>query len=111
MQPLLPLDMTKAEQDASYPVDPNLKLPKAAAPPAGPAPAANLSPILEPIAPIDTSNSTHVDTDPDGLEFSESAFLAEVLEDGDCGVWMAATSNTDGLDFNAPGWDIFRKKF
>ena len=58
------------------------------------------SPVLEPIAPLNTSNSTHVDTDPDGLEFSEGAFFAEVLEDGDCGVWMAATSNTDGLDFN-----------
>ena len=50
------------------------------------------SPVLEPIAPLNTSNSTHVDTDPDGLEFSEGAFIA--------GVWMAATSNTDGLDFN-----------
>ena len=93
--------MTKAEQDASYLVDPNLKSEKSAAPHAGP--AAKLSPVLEPAAPVDTSNSTHVNTDPDGLEFSESAFLAEALDDGDCGVWMAATSNTNGLDFNAPG--------
>ena len=85
-------DMTKAEQDASYLVDPNLKSEKSAAPHAGP--AAKLSPVLEPAAPVDTSNSTHVNTDPDGLEFSESAFLAEVLDDGDYGVWMAALKFT-----------------
>ena len=92
--------MTKAEQDASYPVDPNLKSETSSGPPSGP--AANLSPVLEPTVPVDTSNPNHVDTDPHGLEFSESAFLAEVLDEGDCGVWMAATPNTDGLDFNAP---------
>ena len=94
-------DMTKAEQDLSYPVDSKLKSHTSSGSPSGP--VANLSPELEPAIPVETSNSTHVDIDPDGLEFSsESAFLAEVLDDGDCDVWMAATSNTDGLDFNAP---------
>ena len=93
-------DMTKAEQDASFPVDPNLKSQTSSGAPSGP--AANLSPVSEATVPVDTSNPNHVDTDPNGLVFSESAFLAEVLDEGDCGVWMAATPNTDGIDLNAP---------
>ena len=91
-------DMTKAEQDQSPPVDPNLVVP----PPTGPssAPAANLSPVI-------TGNSApesdgHVDTDPDGLEFSESAYFSEVLTEEDCGVWMAAAEDSVDVDFAPP---------
>ena len=67
-------DMTKAEQDASYPVDPNLKL-KSSSSGAASGPAANLSSVSEATVPIDTSKINHVDTDPHGLEFSKVPFL------------------------------------
>ena len=84
-------DLTKEEQDKSYPVDPNLG--KTSVPVTQPAagPAAN-SPLPSTMA----SDAAHVDTDPDGLHFSESAFLAEVIDNVDCGVWMAATPDSEG---------------
>ena len=52
--------MTKAEQDASYLVDPKLKSATSSDSQAGP--VVNVSPALEPAAPVETSNPTHVDT-------------------------------------------------
>ena len=96
--------MTKAEQDQSPPVDPNLS---SVVPPStgtDSAPSANLSPVVtaNPAPGSLPSDDSHVDTDPNGLEFSESAYFCEVITEEDCGVWMAAAEDSDGIDFGAP---------
>ena len=96
--------MTKAEQDQSPPVDPNLS--SVVPPSTGPdsASAANLLPVVtaNPAPGSLPSDDSHVDTDPNGLEFSESAYFCEVLTEEDCGVWMAAAEHSDGIDFAPP---------
>ena len=97
-------DMTKEEQDKSPPVDP--KLLSVLPPTTGTdsVPAANLSPVLtaDPVPRSLPSDDSHDDTNPNGLQFSESAYFCEVLTEEDCGVWMAAAEDSDDIDFTPP---------